>query len=259
MLYPFSRVSETGIVLPVAIGDFILVDYTTRIRETGEVFDTTSIEEAKKGGIYKEGSRYEPMLVVVGEGWVLKSLDDSLVGLEVDKESTFEIPPSQGFGERDPNKIRMIPITRFRKQGGGQIYPGMQIEVDNRPAVIRAVGGGRVQVDFNPPLAGKTLVYNVIVKGVLTDDLEKAKALVHRRMPGPSIEKFKIDLLGNEVTIELPEEAFNLEGIQPAMRGLAADLQRLLSTVEKVTFLEIFVKEKQVPAPSSQSPVPSAD
>jgi len=247
-----------GIVLPVVKGDFILIDYTTKIKETGEVFDTTSIEEAKKGGVYKEGSRYEPMLVVVGEGWVLKSLDDSLVGLEVGKESTIEIPPNQGFGERDASKIRMIPITRFRKQGGGQIYPGMQIEVDNKPAVIRAVGGGRVQVDFNPPLAGKTLVYSVVVKGVFTEDLEKTKALVHRRMPGPTVEKFKLGLSRNEVTIEVPEEAFNLEGVQLAMRGLASDLQRLLSAVEKVTFVEIFVKEKQVPSPSSPSPAPGA-
>jgi len=247
-----------GIVLPVAKGDFILIDYTTRIKETGEVFDTTSIEEAKKGGVFKEGSRYEQMLVVVGEGWVLKGLDDSLVGLEVGKESSIEIPPSQGFGERDPSKIRMIPITRFRKQGGGQVYPGMQIEVDNKPAVIRTVGGGRVQVDFNPPLAGKTLVYNIVVKGVLTEDLEKTRALVHRRMPVPTVEKFKVSSSGNEVTIEVPEEAFNLDGVQPAMRGLASDLQRLLSAVEKVTFLEIFVKEKQMPAPSSPSPAPSA-
>jgi len=244
--------------LPVAKGDFIFINYTTRIKETGEVFDTTSVEEAKKGGTYKEGSRYEPMLVVVGDGWVLKSLDDSLVGLEVGKESILEIPPSQGFGERDSSKIHMIPITRFRKQGDGQIYPGMQIEVDNKPAVIRTVGGGRVQVDFNPPLAGKTLVYNVVVKSILTDDLEKTKALIHRRMPEAPVEKFKMSLSGNETTIEVPEEAFNLESVQPAMRGLASDLQRLLSAVEKVTFVEVFVKEKQGSAPSSPLPEPSA-
>jgi len=245
--------------LPAAKGDFITIEYTTRIKETGEIFDTTSSEEAKKGGVYKEGSRYEPMLVVVGEGWVLKGLDDFLIGLEVGKESTIEIPPSQGFGERDPSKIRMIPITRFRKQGGGQIYPGMQIEVDNKPAVIRAVGGGRVQVDFNPPLAGKTLVYSVVAKSILTDDLEKTKALIHRRISGAQVEKFKVSLSGNEAAIDVPEEAFNLEGIQAAMRGLASDLQRFLPAVEKVTFVEVFVKEKQAPAPASPSPSPSAD
>lgn len=135
----------------------------------------------------------------------------------------------------------------------------MQIEVDNKPAVVRAVGGGRVQVDFNPPLAGKTLVYNVIVKSILTDDLEKTKALIHRRIFGAPMEKFKVSLSGDEVVLDVPEEAFNLEGIQAEMRGLASDLQRFLPTVNKVTFVEVFVKEKQTPAPASQSPAPSAD
>jgi len=240
--------------LPVAKGDFVLLDYTMRIRETGELFDTTFIDEAKKAGVYKEGSRYEPMLVVVGEGWILKALDDSLVGLEAGKEQLIEIPPSKGFGERDPSKIRMIPMTKFRRQGSGHVSPGMEIEVDSKPALVRAVGGGRVQVDFNPPLAGKTLVYNVVVRDVLRDDLAKTKALIHRRISDVSVERFGIDLSGNEVRIEIPEEASNLEGIQGAMRGLASDLLKFLPTVEKVTFVEVFVREKRAVAPVSPSP-----
>ena len=59
-------------------GDFILIDYTGKVKETNEVFDTTKEEVAKKEHLHKEGEIYEPKLVVVGEGWVLKALDDAL-------------------------------------------------------------------------------------------------------------------------------------------------------------------------------------
>lgn len=241
--------------MSVVKGEFVLIDYTTKIKETGELFDTTSAEEAKKGNIFKEGARYEPMLVVVGEGWVLKGLDDSLVGLEVEKPSTIEVPPEQAFGPRDPTKVRMIPASRFRRQNINP-YPGAQIEVDGRPAVVRSVGAGRVQVDFNPPLAGKTLVYDLVVKRVLTEREDKVKALTHRRILNVDLEKFKITLTDKEVTIEVPEDAFYLEGVQSAKRGLASDIQRFLPEVEKVIFTEAFSRQKPPTVPSSPQPAP---
>jgi len=241
--------------LPVAKGEFLLIDYTTKIKETGELFDTTSAEEAKKGNIFKEGTRYEPMLVVVGEGWVLKGLDDSLVGLEVEKPSTIEVPPEQAFGPRDPTRVRMIPASRFRRQNINP-YPGAQIEVDGRPAVVRSVGAGRVQVDFNPPLAGKTLVYDLVVRRVLTEREDKVKFLTHRRIANVDLEKFKIALTDKEVTIEVPEDAFYLDGVQSAKRGLASDIQRFLPEVEKVVFTEVFLRQKPSTVPSSPQPAP---
>ena len=67
--------------------DFIIVDYTGKVKETGEVFDTTSEEIAKENKLYKEGDIYEPRLVVVGEGWVLKALDDALQTFKLKKET----------------------------------------------------------------------------------------------------------------------------------------------------------------------------
>jgi peptidylprolyl isomerase len=60
-------------------GDFILIDYVAKIKETNEVFDTTKDEVAKKEHLHKEGEINEPKLVVVGEGWVLKALDDAIL------------------------------------------------------------------------------------------------------------------------------------------------------------------------------------
>jgi len=225
--------------LPVRKGDFILIDYVARVKETNEVFDTTVEEVARREGLYREGEVYEPKLVVVGEGWVLKALDEGLQGLEVGKTATIEIPPERAFGRRDPSKVRVVPIRRLTARG---ITPrvGMQVEVDGRMATIRTIGSGRVQLDFNPPLADKTLIYEVTVRKVLEKDDEKMSALIHRRIPAVSPEKFRLEIEGDAVTIHVPEEAFYLDGIQLAKRGIAMDIQRFFPNVNAVKFVEEF-------------------
>jgi len=73
-------------------GDFILIEYVGKVKETGDVFDTTIEEVAKKEGLYKEGDIYEPKLVVLGEGWVLKALDEALLNLESRKQQPLRYP-----------------------------------------------------------------------------------------------------------------------------------------------------------------------
>jgi peptidylprolyl isomerase len=232
--------------MPVEKGNYILVDYVTKIKETGETFDTTMTEEAKKGLIFKENTIYEPMFIIVGEGWVMKKLDDSLVGIDVDAKTTIEIPPEDGFGLRDPSKIRIIPVNRFRRQDV-KPYPGAQIEIDGKIAVVRTVGAGRVQVDFNAPLAGKTLIYDLVIKKIIDDKLEKIKALIHRRLPSVKLEKINLTVSEKETSIELPEEAFYLEGVQVAKRGIASDLQNFFA-MERIIFTEVFTKPSQPPS-----------
>lgn len=200
-------------------------------------------ELAKQERLYKEGEIYEPKLVVIGEGWVLKTLDDSLLTLQPNKQETIEIPSDKAFGPRDPEKLKMIPLRRLRDKG---ITPklGMRIEYDKKLATIRTVGAGRVQLDFNPPLAGKTLIYEVIAKKKLRTRKEKTFALIHRRIPVAEIEKFKVDIRKTEVTIQVPKEAFYIEGLQLAKRGIAADIQRFFPAIAKVEFAEIFENPK---------------
>ena len=59
-------------------GSLILVDYTAKVKDTKEIFETTNEEEAKKSDLYDPTRRYEPRLVSIGEGWVLKGLDELL-------------------------------------------------------------------------------------------------------------------------------------------------------------------------------------
>ena len=226
--------------MPIQKGDFILLDYTAKIEETGKVFDTTLEDVAKNEKMYKEGTTYEPFFVVVGEGWLLKGLDEQLVGLELNKEVDTKIPPEKGFGIRDPKKIKLIPLRYFRDTIP---RPNMEIDINGKIAVVRAVGAGRVQVDFNPQLAGKTLIYNVNVKKIVEDNKEKIAALIHRRIPSVEIDKFQLKTTKEKVTIEIPNEAFYLEGIQFIKKGVANDIQKFFPNMNEVTFIERYTKE----------------
>ena len=228
-------------------GDFVTVDYTARVKETGEVFDTTLEESAKKEHLYKEGEVYEPKLVVIGEGWVLKALDDSLMTMEVAKLSQVEIPQDKAFGARDPEKVKRVPLRQLTAKG---ITPGvgMRVEYGEKTATVRAVGAGRVLLDFNPPLAGKTLVYEVTVKRKLDKREEKIQALIHRRTSAVEENKFKFAVKTKALTVEMPEEAFYVEGIQVAKRGIALDIQKFFPDITSIRFVETFKFEPKKPS-----------
>jgi len=236
--------SLEGKWLSVAKGDFILIDYVAKVKETNEVFDTSLADVAKEAKIYRENTFYEPMLVVVGEGWVLKGLDEQLEGLEAGMKVTLEIPPEKGFGPRDPSKIKLVPLRKFREKDITP-YPGLEVEIDGKLAVVRSVGAGRVQVDFNLPLAGRTLIYEVEVKQKLETLEDKVKALLHRRMPSIPLEKVTLKPSGEgEFRIVLPEEALIVDALQPAKRGLTIDIFKLIPEVKTITFVETYKRKE---------------
>jgi peptidylprolyl isomerase len=232
-------------------GDFILIDYVAKVKETNEVFDTTKDDVAKKEHLHKEGQIHEPELVVVGEGWVLKALDEALVTMEVKKPQTVEISPDKGFGQRDPEKIKRVSIKQLYAK---EINPvvGARIEYQGKNATIRSVGAGRVLLDFNPPLAGRTLIYDVTITSKLDKVLEKIGALIHRRVPVVEQDKFKLTLKGTDLTIDMPEETFYVEGIQIAKRGIAMDIQKFAPMLTETKFVETFKAE---PKPEAPKPV----
>lgn len=229
--------------MPFKKGDFLLVEYVAKVKETGEIFDTTQEELAKEKRLYKEGEIYEAKLIVIGEGWVLETLDESLLTLSLNKLGTVEIPPDKAFGPRDPEKVRMIPLKRLRDKGMTPTL-GMRIEYEKKMATIRTVGAGRVQLDFNPPLAGKTLVYEITAKKKLLTRDKKVLALIRRRIPLIETNKFTLELEKATATINIPEEAYYLEGIQIAKRGIASDIHRFFPMIENVKFVETFKNPK---------------
>ena len=231
-------------------GDFILIDYVAKVKETNEVFDTTKDDISKKEHLHKEGEIHEPKLVVIGESWVLKALDDELANMEVNKPQTVEIPADKGFGQRDPEKIKRVPIKQLYAK---EINPtiGARIEFQGKMATVRSIGAGRVLLDYNPPLAGRTLIYDITITSKLEKPEAKIGALIHRRVPVVDLEKFKITLKTKNLSVEMPEDTFYVEGIQIAKRGISMDIQKFLPDIAETKFVETF---KYEPKPTPTTP-----
>lgn len=221
---------------PVAKGDFILVELTGRVTETNEIFDTTSEEEAKSSGIYNEQEKYGPRLIVVGEKWLPEGLDKRLEGLRVGQETSIEIPPGEAFGERDVTNIRTVPYRFLRSKG---INPslGSQIEFEGRRATVRSIGAGRVQLDYNPPLAGKNVTYKLKINKRFETDDEKLRVLLSRRFQGFE-DKFGLKLSEKSLRVEEPEEIFFAENLQIAKRAYAMDVHKFFPQIENIEFVE---------------------
>jgi len=239
--------------LPVKNGEFILTNYSLKVKETGETVGTTLESVAKEKKLYRGEEHYEPFFIIVGEGWVPKGLDEALTNLEIGVATTIELPPDKGYGVRDPKKVRLVPLRKFAAEGVTPV-PGLQVNIDGKTALVRSVGAGRVQVDYNHPFAGKTLIYDITLEKMIEAEDEKVSNLVHKRISTVDQQKFTIKIENDNLQVEVPEEAFFLEGLQVSKRTLTADVEKYLPKIATVTFLETFKKPPAAPAaPPPQS------
>jgi peptidylprolyl isomerase len=205
--------------------------------ETGEVFEPTSEEEARETGIWDENRIYGHRLVIVGDGFILKGLDERLPGTPFDEEVEVEIPPEEAFGERNAAEVHMIPFRVLRSKGVNP-YVGAELEIDGRPAIIRSVGAGRVQVDYNHPLAGRQIVYKLKVIEHITNDKDKMRALIGRRFLDIDTNEFNLRKTKKKLRIGIPDQIFFRDNIQIAKRGVALDILRYFEDIDVVEYYE---------------------
>jgi len=233
-------------------GSLILIDYTAKVKDSDEIFETTVEENAKKSNLYDPSIKYEPRLVSIGEGWVLKGLDEILSAANLSDNLNVEIPPDKAFGMRDTNKVRMIPQRKFGDKAD-EIKAGDVVDIDDRRGFVRFIGSGRVQVDFNHRLAGKTLSYNVNILKILKTDAEKASSLIRRRLLVDK-DKISIEFNKSELLITLPEESFLIDGLQVIKKAISGDLFKFITSLESIKFLEIYSKSKSEPKLQKDEP-----
>jgi len=200
--------------------DFIIVNYSAKIRETNREFD-----------------KADNIPMIIKQGYVLKGLEEALKQMSVGDKKTIEIAPERGFGNRDFKLIKLVSIAEFRRHGTKPV-PGMFIEADNRRGRVLSVSGGRVRIDFNHPLAGRTLVYNVEIKQKIESIEDKIKSLIQIYM---KVDKSKINVLIKEkqVDIDVPPLINSL-----FKKKIADDVMKILG-FEKVRFIETFEKPKE--------------
>lgn len=224
-------------------GDFIRLNYTGKVQETGDIFDTTYEEVAEEAGLKTENKTFGPIPIAVGVGHVLKGLDKGLVGMEVGEEKTIEVAPEDGFGLRDPKLLQLVPMREFQRQNM-KPQVGMTITMEGQPGKIRSISGGRVTVDFNHEFAGKTLLYDVKVEKIIEDDVEKVYGIIELQYPNPNLqpEDHKVKIEDGKVMIYLSEMAKFDNQITYAKFRIARDIWDNMG-INRVEFVDVFEKK----------------
>jgi len=208
-------------------GDFIRIDYVGRIKDTGEIFDLTIEEVAKKEGIYDEKREYKPVPIIVGENFVINGLDRALINMNVGEKKTIELKPEEAFGERRAELIKVFPLSFFEKQNV-KPEPGMIVNISGIYGRIQSCESGRVRVDFNNPLAGKDIIYEVEIKEVVEDDKNRIEMILEYFGV-----KGNVNIKENIVEIECKDVSKNI-------KKRIAELIKKYIKKEVVKFIEVF-------------------
>ena len=180
--------------MPIDDKDFVKLNYTGKVKETGDVFDTTYEDVAEEAGIKNENKDYHPMILAVGSTQLLSKLHDEIKKMDVGEKQTVEIPCEEAFGKRDPSLIQLIPMKEFKKQNI-KPFVGMPLSLDGQHGIVRTVDGGRVRVDFNHELAGKDIIYEIEIVDTIDDNVEKIKGLIEVYYGNPNIDLEKTEIL----------------------------------------------------------------
>ena len=195
--------------------DFVKISYTGKIKEGEQIFD-------KADGVQ----------IIVGEGFVIPGVDEALLQMKAGEKKTIEVEPAKAFGDRNPDLMKLVPESEFRKR---DIEPrvGMPVDADNARGRVVSVASGRVRVDFNHPLAGKVLIYDLEVKEKIEKPEEKIRGLVNFYSK-LEVEKVSVALNGKDAEISVPPV------IHPAYKKRIADEIRKFLGFDRTKFVEIF-------------------
>lgn len=128
----------------------VSIDYTLTV--DGQVVDTT------------EGD--EPLQFLQGHQNIIPGLERELLGMRIGDNKRVVVPPGDAYGDVDPENLIDIPRDEFPEEI--PLEPGTELEVKNADgevlsATIASIGPDSVRLDFNHPLAGKELTFDVTV------------------------------------------------------------------------------------------------
>jgi peptidylprolyl isomerase/FKBP-type peptidyl-prolyl cis-trans isomerase SlyD len=230
-------------------GDFVRLEFTGKIKETGDVFDTTNEEVAKETGIFIEEKNYGPVPIVVGGNHLLKPMDEAIIGMNAGESKEIDVSPEDAFGKRDSKLVQLIPMKDFKKKGMNP-YVGMELTLEGQKGRVLTISGGRVRVDFNHELAGKNLEYSIVVSEIIEGDEEKIKSMIqlHYSYPKMDYDKTEIKIDGDKVSIKLDEitrfDQKSYMDVTFARFRIAKDIWDNMD-FEKVEFADEFEKKEE--------------
>jgi peptidylprolyl isomerase len=112
----------------------------------------------------------KPLEFMVGEGHVLKGLDEAVVGLETGAKKTVVIPPEKGYGKRKEKFHTKMPRLKSNEPDTG-IKEGNLVRYKTEKGILKyatviEVGENNLTLDLNHPLAGQTLTFDLEIVDV---------------------------------------------------------------------------------------------
>lgn len=233
----------------VEAGDIVMVEFDAWVEDTKELFDTTNETVAKDNDMFNEKMVYGPQPLIVGKGRLFPGLDEHMVKAEVGKEYEVLIPPEKAAGVRDAKLVELHPVREFLRQ---EIEPrvGLEVTVKNRPGYITAVTAGRVRVDFNNKLAGRTLKYKYKVVSKPMKPKELAELIL--KMSYGTSEGFDVEHHGKDYKVKLPDSCKYDQRWIISKYGVVRDMREVLGA-ETVSFIEEYTKPEKKEEPKEET------
>ncbi len=155
--------------------DFLEIEFTGKTSED-KIFDSNIKEDFEK--LFPSSKELpKPFIFSLGHGMFLNGIENFLIDKEIGKRYEIDLSPENAFGIRQQKLVQVMPTNIFSKQKQ-MPTAGMIFNFDGRLGKILSVSGGRVIVDFNHPLAGKNVKYNINVIRKIEDINEKVKSFI---------------------------------------------------------------------------------
>ncbi len=110
-----------------------------------------------------------PATFVMGDGSLFAGFERKLIGMAAGQRATYQVAPEDAFGQPNPHNVQTFKRSQFDKDM--EIVPGMMFSFADAqntelPGVVKEVTETFVDVDFNHPLAGKILNFEVLIHAV---------------------------------------------------------------------------------------------
>ena len=146
-----SEKKETNTVIEA--GSMVGLEYTLTLED-----GTTA--DSNVGG--------EVLRVQQGSGQIIPGLDKELIGMSVGESKQLTVGPDQAYGEVDPAAFNEVPVSELPEDGRkpGAVLMTRDAQGNTRRLRVHKIEGEKATLDFNHPLAGKTLTFDVTIREI---------------------------------------------------------------------------------------------
>ena len=185
-------------------GTIVHVDYELYNNETGDLIETTREAVAKEHETHQETRTYEPMVCVVGGGQLIPGFEAALADAKKGKETEVVIAPEDAYGEKDAEQVETISIDKLIRavQDPNALYIGAPVTINGRQGQLSYLAAGRARIDYNHPMAGKSLKYSFNVVDVIEGKEDIVTALLQANTGHSG---FEVSFSGDDLSIVLPQ------------------------------------------------------